>query len=71
MLRNPPRSRPGICAVLALISAFSATAVYCYGWFTVALGGPFPEPCEDRNAAGLAVVLTCVAAFLYGRARAL
>ncbi|MEV7723411.1 hypothetical protein AB0P15_01605 [Streptomyces sp. NPDC087917] len=112
MLRNPPRSRPRICAVLALISAFSATAVYCYGWFTVALGGPFPALCEDRNAsgaqlarlnqdhwplrnacvysdgstvehvpmsinvlvqvpAGLAVVLTCVAAFLYRRARAL
>ncbi len=32
MLRNPPRSPSRICAVLALISGLSATAVYCYGW---------------------------------------
>ncbi|GHB33905.1 hypothetical protein [Streptomyces chryseus] len=110
MLRNPPISLPKICAVLALIFGFSAMAVYCYGWFSVALGGPFPELCEDTNAsgaqltslkqdywplrnaciysdgstvehistsinafvyvpAGLAVVLTCAAAFLYRRAR--
>ncbi|MGW0549627.1 hypothetical protein [Streptomyces altiplanensis] len=53
MLRNPPRSPSRICAVLALISVFSATAVYCYGWFSVALGGPFPELCEDRNVSGV------------------
>ncbi len=29
MLRNPPRSWSRICAVLALIFALSATAVYC------------------------------------------
>ncbi|MFJ5224209.1 hypothetical protein [Streptomyces sp. NPDC088400] len=52
MLRNPPRSLSKICAILALIFGFSATAVYCYGWFTVTLGGPFPELCEDRNASG-------------------
>ncbi|MFG2988686.1 hypothetical protein ACGFZK_05165 [Streptomyces sp. NPDC048257] len=110
MLRNPPRSLPGICAVLALLFGFSAAAVYCYGWFSVTLGGPFPELCEDRSMsgaplaslkqdywplrnaciysdgstvehvsmsinafvyvpAGLAVVLTCAAAFLYRRAR--
>lgn len=110
ILRNPPRSLSRICAVLALIFGFSATAVYCYGWFSVALGGPFPELCEDSNAsgaqlarlkqdfwplrnaciysdgstvehvsmsinvfvyvpAGLAVVLTCAAVFLYRRAR--
>jgi hypothetical protein len=110
LLRNPPRSLSRILAFLALIFGFSATAVYCYGWFSVALGGPFPELCEDRNAsgaqltslkqdywplrnaciysdgstvehvsmsinvfvyvpAGLAVVLTCAAAFLYRRAR--
>ncbi|MEK8143353.1 hypothetical protein NKH18_18125 [Streptomyces sp. M10(2022)] len=109
MLRNPPRSLSRICAVLALLFGFSATAVYCYGWFSVTLG-PFPELCEDRNAsgaqlaslkqdywplrnaciysdgsavehvstsinvfvyvpAGLAIVLTCAAAFLYRRAR--
>ncbi|MFI7355521.1 hypothetical protein ACIBTP_16395 [Streptomyces avidinii] len=110
MLRNPPRSQSRICAVLALTLGFSATAVYCYGWFSVTLGGPFPEVCEDdgasgarldslkqeywplRNAciysdgstvehlamsinvyvyvsAGLAIVLTCAAVFLYRRAR--
>ncbi|MFJ6480160.1 MULTISPECIES: hypothetical protein [unclassified Streptomyces] len=52
MLRKPPRSLPGICAVLALIFVFSAAAVYCYGWFSVALGGPFPELCEDGNGPG-------------------
>ncbi|WP_405832726.1 MULTISPECIES: hypothetical protein [unclassified Streptomyces] len=110
MLRNPPRSLPGISAVLALLFGSSAVAVYCYGWFSVTLGGPFPELCEDRNGpgaelaslkqdywplrnaciysdgstvehvstsinlfvyvpAGLAVVLTCAAVFLYRRAR--
>ncbi|WP_319722032.1 hypothetical protein [Streptomyces sp. MB09-01] len=110
MLRNPPRSLPRVCAVLALLLGFSATAVYSYGWFSVTLGGPFPELCEDRSAsgaplasleqdhwplrnaclysdgstvehvstsinvfvyvpAGLAVVLTCAAVFLYRRAR--
>ncbi|KOU21048.1 hypothetical protein [Streptomyces sp. WM6368] len=52
MLRNPPRSQSRICAVLALILGFSATAVYCYGWFSVTLGGPFPEVCEDDGASG-------------------
>lgn len=52
MLRNPPRSMSRICAVLALIFGFSAAAVYCYGWFSVVLGGPFPELCEDSNASG-------------------
>ncbi|MFE3826398.1 hypothetical protein [Streptomyces sp. NPDC059092] len=110
MLRNQPHSLSKIYAILALIFGFSATAVYCYGWFAVTLGGPFPELCEDRNAsgaqlaslkqdywplrnacmysdgstvehvslsinvffyvsAGLAVVLTCAAVFLYRRAR--
>lgn len=45
MLRNPPRSLSRICAVLALIFGFSATAVYCYGWFSVTLGG------RSRNCA--------------------
>jgi hypothetical protein len=26
--------------------------VYCYGWFSVTVGGPFPEWYEDRNASG-------------------
>ncbi|MFC8228709.1 hypothetical protein [Streptomyces sp. NPDC057287] len=110
MLRNPPRSLSRICALLALAFGFSATSVYCYGWLSVTLGGPFPELCEDRNAsgaqlaslqqdywplrnaciysdgstvehlstsinvfvqvpAGLAVAMTCAAAFLYRRAR--
>ncbi|MGK5628119.1 hypothetical protein [Streptomyces sp. URMC 123] len=52
MLMNPPRSVSRICSVLAPAFGFSATAVYCYGWFSVTLGGPFPEVCEDANAFG-------------------
>ncbi|MFJ9079859.1 hypothetical protein ACIRO3_32155 [Streptomyces sp. NPDC102278] len=52
VLRNPPRTLPGICAVLALLFGLSAMALYCYGWFSVALGGPFPELCEDENGSG-------------------
>ncbi|MFI8341741.1 hypothetical protein ACIF8W_16940 [Streptomyces sp. NPDC085639] len=52
MLRNPPRSQSRICAVLALVLGFSATAVYCHGWFSATLGGPFPEVCEDDGASG-------------------
>ncbi|MER7736364.1 hypothetical protein ABTX80_36385 [Streptomyces erythrochromogenes] len=52
MLRNPPRPPSRIAALLAVISASAAAAVYCYGWFSVTLGGPFPALCEDTGASG-------------------
>ncbi|MFJ5050046.1 hypothetical protein [Streptomyces sp. NPDC088719] len=52
LLRNPARSPAALCGVGALLLGFSALAVYCYGWFAVTLGGPFPELCEDRAASG-------------------
>ncbi|MCP3765818.1 MULTISPECIES: hypothetical protein [unclassified Streptomyces] len=52
MLDNPPLSPSGLCAVLVLVLGSSAAAVYGYGWFSVAMGGPFPEVCEDRNSSG-------------------
>ncbi|MFD3469013.1 hypothetical protein ACFWWM_22070 [Streptomyces sp. NPDC058682] len=52
LLKNPPLALAKLCAVLALTFSSSAVAVYCYGWYSVTLGGPFPELCEDRNASG-------------------
>ncbi|MFC9951789.1 hypothetical protein [Streptomyces prasinus] len=52
LLDNPPLSLSRLCAVLVLVLGSSAAAVYCYGWFSLTLGGPFPELCEDRNASG-------------------
>ncbi|MEU7726818.1 hypothetical protein AB0B78_16470 [Streptomyces sp. NPDC040724] len=52
LLKNPPLPRSTFCAVLVLIFSSSAAAVYCYGWYSVTLGGPFPALCEDRNALG-------------------
>ncbi|MER5476681.1 hypothetical protein ABT026_06825 [Streptomyces sp. NPDC002734] len=52
MLKNPPVPPSRLSALLALLFASSATAVYCYGWMAVALGGPFPELCGERNASG-------------------
>ncbi|MFD6325788.1 hypothetical protein ACFWOL_23605 [Streptomyces sp. NPDC058442] len=52
MLDNPPLSPSGLCAVLVLVFGSSAAAVYCYGWFSMTMGGPSPELCEDRNASG-------------------
>ncbi|MGW7346480.1 hypothetical protein [Streptomyces sp. NPDC054854] len=51
-LRSPSATLFGWCAVLPLVLAPSSAAVYCYGWLSVRLGGPFPELCEDRNASG-------------------
>jgi hypothetical protein len=56
LLRIPPRPRAGIYGVAALLLGFSAMAVYCYGWFSVTLGGPFPGLCEDRAASGARLV---------------
>ncbi len=55
MLNTPPPAPPRLCAVLALFFGSSAVAVYCYGWFSVTLGGPFPALCDDRNASGAAL----------------
>ena len=52
LLNHPPLPVPGVYALVALILASSAVAVYCYGWFSVTMGGPFPELCTDRNDAG-------------------
>lgn len=55
LLKNPPLPLSKACAVLVLIFSSAAAAVYCYGWFSVVMGGPFPELCEDRNASGAAL----------------
>ncbi|MFE9395709.1 hypothetical protein [Streptomyces flavidovirens] len=52
MLNNPPLPLPRLCAILVLVFGPSAAVAYCYGWFSVTLGGPFPALCEDRNASG-------------------
>ncbi|MFI2374303.1 hypothetical protein ACH5AO_04415 [Streptomyces sp. NPDC018964] len=52
LLNNPPLPLSRLCAVLVLVFVSSAAAVYCYGWFSVTAGGPFPQLCEDRNASG-------------------
>lgn len=55
MLNISPLALPRLCAVLALFFGASAAAVYCYGWLSVTLGGPFPALCDDRNASGAAL----------------
>ncbi|MEV5430274.1 hypothetical protein [Streptomyces sp. NPDC052701] len=52
LLSHPPLPVSRIHALVALILASSAVAVYCYGWFSVTMGGPFPELCTSRNDAG-------------------
>lgn len=52
LLSHPPLPVPRTYALVALILASSAVAVYCYGWFSVTTGGPFPELCTSRNDAG-------------------
>jgi hypothetical protein len=52
MLNNPPLPLSRFCAILFLVFAPSAAVVYCYGWFSVTMGGPFPALCEDRNTSG-------------------
>ncbi|MFF8672226.1 hypothetical protein [Streptomyces sp. NPDC015242] len=52
LLSHPPLPVRRVYAVVALILASSAVAVYCYGWFAVTTGGPFPELCTSRNDAG-------------------
>ncbi|WP_314251636.1 hypothetical protein [Streptomyces sp. DSM 40907] len=52
LLKNPPLPPSAFCAVLVLVFSSSAAAVYCYGWFSVTMGGPFPEWCEATNASG-------------------
>ncbi|WP_404952883.1 hypothetical protein [Streptomyces sp. 147326] len=52
LLNNPPLPLSKLCGVLVLVFSSSAAAVYCYGWYSVTMEGPFPQLCEDRNAAG-------------------
>ncbi|MCF0078868.1 hypothetical protein [Streptomyces lomondensis] len=58
LLSHPPLPAPRIYALVALILAASAVAVYCYGWFSVTTGGPFPELCTSRNDAGADLAAT-------------
>ncbi|GAA2565256.1 MULTISPECIES: hypothetical protein [Streptomyces] len=52
LLSHPQLPVPRIYALVALVLASSALAVYCYGWFSVTTGGPFPELCTSRYDAG-------------------
>ncbi|WP_432117969.1 hypothetical protein [Streptomyces sp. bgisy032] len=52
LLSHPPLPVPRVYALVALILTSSAVALYCYGWFSVTTGGPFPELCTSRNEAG-------------------
>ena len=49
---HPPLPLPKVSALIALILLSLGVALYCYGWFSVSLGGPFPELCESENDAG-------------------
>jgi hypothetical protein len=53
LLSHPPLPVPRVYALVALILASSAVAAYCYGWFSVTTGGPFPALCTSRNGAGV------------------
>ncbi|MER5831171.1 hypothetical protein ABT116_10110 [Streptomyces sp. NPDC002130] len=52
LLSHPPLPLPKVYALIALILFSLAVALYCYGWFSVSLGGPFPELCKSQNDAG-------------------
>ncbi|MET9779022.1 hypothetical protein ABZ023_33040 [Streptomyces sp. NPDC006367] len=52
LLSYSPLPVPRVYAFVVLFLASSAVAVYCYGWFSVTMGGPFPELCTNRNDAG-------------------
>ncbi|MFD5232497.1 hypothetical protein ACFWJ5_29045 [Streptomyces qaidamensis] len=52
LLSHPPLPLPKVYALIALILVSMAVALHCYGWFSVSLGGPFPELCQSENAAG-------------------
>ncbi|GGV18454.1 hypothetical protein GCM10010293_12720 [Streptomyces griseoflavus] len=54
MVNTAPLALPRLCGVLALFFGSSAAAVYCYGWLSVTLGGPFPALCDDRTGSGAA-----------------
>ncbi|MFF4323585.1 hypothetical protein [Streptomyces sp. NPDC001568] len=51
-MNHPSPTAFRFCAVLPLVLAPSAGAVYCGGLLFVRFGGPFPERCEDRSGAG-------------------
>ncbi|MFF5366273.1 hypothetical protein [Streptomyces sp. NPDC013187] len=52
MLLSHPPPLPELCALIALILLSLSVALYCCGWFSVSLGGPFPELCKSENDAG-------------------
>ncbi|MFD5035415.1 hypothetical protein ACFWM0_34125 [Streptomyces sp. NPDC058405] len=52
LLNHLPLPLPRLYALIALILVSLAAAVYCYGWFSVTMGGPFPELCKSENDAG-------------------
>ncbi|CAL9457377.1 hypothetical protein SUDANB58_02577 [Streptomyces sp. enrichment culture] len=52
LLSHPPLPLPKACALVALILFSLAVALYCHGWFSVVLGGPFPELCGSGDGAG-------------------
>ena len=52
LLNHPPLPLPKFYALIALVLLSLAVALYCYGWFSVGLGGPFPELCRSENDAG-------------------
>ncbi|MFE4665145.1 hypothetical protein ACFRI7_25865 [Streptomyces sp. NPDC056716] len=52
LLSHPPLPQSRLYALIALILASLAVAVYCYGWFSITMGGPFPELCTSENVVG-------------------
>ncbi|MFE9458961.1 hypothetical protein [Streptomyces californicus] len=52
LARTRPRPAGRIAKAAAVLLGCLAVAVYCGGWFSVTLGGPFPAQCEDVNLSG-------------------
>ncbi|WP_320780715.1 hypothetical protein [Streptomyces sp. CRN 30] len=52
MLNAPPLPPARFLAVLSLTFSSSAVTLYCYGWFSIAFGAPFPDLCESRSVSG-------------------
>ncbi|MFI1188766.1 hypothetical protein [Streptomyces californicus] len=50
--RTRPRPAGRTLTAAAALLGCLAVAVYCGGWFSVSLGGPFPALCEDVNLSG-------------------